>query len=272
MGSWDSNTSLTGLPKPGKVVTGVLVTLFTIWLMFAMALNWGGASGQLFELFCGNTEAILSGQLWRLITAAFMHEPSGSLGHILGAMLGFYFLTPSLEQKFGGARLVRFLLGSALFAYGFQFLLLLALPASLGARLVAMPYWFGAFPVLEAVAVAWALNFPNQEVRLFFFLPASSRALLWMVIGLSVLRVIAQSHTPEGLLSPFGGMLAGWLLGGGTPSPLRRIYLNWKLSRLEQETERARVTRSERVRKTNLRVVPGGKSDKSSRDPKDWLN
>lgn len=272
MGSWDTSSSLTGLPKPGKVVIGVLIVLFTVWLMFAMAVNWGGASLQLFELFCGNQRAIVDGQLWRLVTAAFMHEPSGSISHILWVMLGFYFLTPSLEQKFGSARLGRFLISSAIFAYSFQFLALLVLPTSVGARLVGNEFWFGAFPVLEAVAVAWALNFPDQQIRLFLFLPASSRMLIWMVVGLSVLRVVAQSHAPEGLLSPFGGMLAGWLLGGGTPSPLRRVYLNWKLSRLEQETERARVTRSERVRKANLRVVPGGKSDKQTRDPKDWLN
>jgi membrane associated rhomboid family serine protease len=272
MGSWDTSSSLTGLPKPGKVVIAVLILLFTVWLMFAMAVNWGGASLQLFELFCGNQQAILDGQLWRLVTAAFMHEPSGSISHILWAMLGFYFLTPSLEQKFGSARLGRFLVSSAVFAYTFQFVCLLVLPTSVGARLVGNQYWFGAFPVLEAVAVAWALNFPDQQIRLFLFLPASSRTLIWMVVGLSVLRIVAQSHTPEGLLSPFGGMLAGWLMGGGTPSPLRRLYLSWKLSRLEQETERSRGIRSERVRKANLRVVPGGKSDKQPRDPKDWLN
>ena len=143
MGSWDTNSSLTGLPKPGKVVIGVLILLFTVWLMFAMAVNWGGASLRLFELFCGNQEALLDGQLWRLVTAAFMHEPSGSISHILWAMVGFYFLTPSLEQRFGGARLTRFLLSSAVFAYTFQFLCLLVLPASVGARLVGNEYWFG---------------------------------------------------------------------------------------------------------------------------------
>lgn len=272
MGNWESNSALPGLPKPGKVVLSVLGLLFAVWLMFAMAVNWGGASLELFLLFCGNTDALVHGQVWRLFTAALMHQPSGSISHILWAMLGFYFLTPSLEQRFGSARLARFLVGSAVFAYTFQFLCLLVLPASTAARLVGADYWFGAFPVLEAVAVAWALNFPNQEVRLFLFVPASSRMLIWMVVGLSVLRVIAQSHAPEGLLSPFGGMLAGWLLGGGTPSPLRRLYLNWKLSKLEQETQRSRVVRSERVKKANLRVVPGGKSDKQPRNPKDWLN
>jgi membrane associated rhomboid family serine protease len=271
MNTWDSSSPIAGFPKPGPVVRWVLIILFAVWLMFAIAVNWGGASPRLFELFCGNTEAILDGQVWRLVTAAFMHEPRGHISHVLFAMLGFYFLTPSLEHKFGGARLARFLLGSAVFAYTFQFLCLLALPASTGARLVANEYWFGSFPVVEAVAVAWALNFRGQQVRLFFVIPASAKVLLWFVIGVSVLRVIALSQTPEGLLSPFGGMFAGWLLGGSTPSPLRRVYLNWKLSRLEQETTKARTERSSRVQKSNLRVVSGGKSDKQ-RDPKDWLN
>lgn len=271
MANWESN-ALPTLPKPGRVLTTVMLGLFGIWLMFAMAINWGGASASLFALFCGNQAAILEGQVWRLFTAALIHEPRGDLGHIMWALLGLYFLSPSLEQRFGGARFARFLAGSAVLSYSVQCLLLLILPASIGERLVANEYWFGSFPVIEAVAIAWALNFQGQQVRLFFFIPASSKVLIWMVIGLSVLRVIALSQTPEGLLSPFGGMFAGWLLGGGTPSPLRRAYLKWKLARLEQETKSQRDERSERVRKANLRVVAGGKSDKSSRTPKDWLN
>lgn len=260
------------LPKPGKVLTSVMIGLFGIWLMFAMAINWGGASARLFALFCGNQQAILEGQVWRLFTAALMHEPRGDLGHILWALVGLYFLSPSLEQRFGGARFARFLAGSAVLSYGIQFVLLLILPASIGERLVGNEYWYGSFPVIEAIAIAWALNFRGQQIRLFFVIPASSKVLIWLVIGLSVLRTIALSQTPEGLLSPFGGMFAGWFLGGSTPSPLRRLYLQWKLARLEKETKSSRDERAERVKKANLRVVSGGKSDKPSRPSKDWLN
>ena len=36
-----------GLAKPGPVLKGVLLTLFLLWVTFALALNWGGASDQL---------------------------------------------------------------------------------------------------------------------------------------------------------------------------------------------------------------------------------
>lgn len=267
-----------GFPKPGKAVLGTMLTLFLVWLMFALAINWGGATTRLFDLFCGNTEAILQGEVWRLFTAPLMHAVG--LSHILWTLLGFYFLTPSLEQAWGSARLVRFLVGSAIIAYSFQFLGLLALPSGVAQKL-AGEQWFGAFPIVEAVAIAWALSFKGQVVRMFFVLPMTSTGLVWMVIGFSVLRVIAGQVPPEGQLSPFGGMLAGFLLGGGNPSPLRRWYLKLKLKQLDREAARAQLARRDRAKKSPFQVIEGGKSrgqggapDKPTKKGPDggWLN
>ena len=252
------------LPKPGKALIAVMAALFLIWLMFAIAVNWGGASSELFLLFCGNDSAIYGGQIWRLFTAPLMHHPSGEVGHILFVLLGLYFLTPALEQRWGGARLLRFLGASAVLAYAFQMLVGLILPASATAKLVP-PYWYGAFPVIEAVAIAWALSFKGQQVRLMFVLPVSSRGLVLFVVGISVLRVIALSQgAPGGLLSPFGGMIAGWLFGGGTPSPLRRFYLKFKLQQMEREVAKEKRARRTRVGKSGFDVIDGGRTKKKS--------
>ncbi len=274
MSTWGHSPPQFTFPKPGKGLRGVLITLFVLWLMFAIAINWGDASIELFYLFCGNTEAVLSGEVWRLVTAALMHYPQGNLGHILWTMLGLYFLTPSLEAQWGAGRLIRFLLGSAVIAYAFQIGVTLLLPASTSAKLVG-PYWFGAFPVIEAVAIAWALSFRGQQVRLMFVLPVTSRGLVLFVVGISILRVIALSGAPEGLISPFGGMLSGWLLGGGTPSPARRLYLKFKLAKLEREAQHANQERKQRVQKHGFSVIEGGKNDnrKKGRGPDGgWLN
>ncbi|MEN9580575.1 MAG: hypothetical protein RJA70_3584 [Pseudomonadota bacterium] len=258
MSQFDGAQTQFGFPKPGRALIGALLTLFLLWLMFALAINWGDASPRLFELFCGNTDAILRGELWRLFTAPLMHAHLG-VGHIVWTLFGFYFLTPSLEQKWGGPRLLRFFAASAVIAYGFQFLALLVLPASVGYKL-AGEHWFGAFPVVEAVAIAWALSFKGQTVRMFFVLPMTSTGLVWMVIGFSVLRVIGGAVPPEGLLSPFGGMFAGWLLGGGNPSPLRRWYLKLKLKQLDREADRVQNSRRDRVKDSPFQVIEGGKS------------
>lgn len=257
-----------GLPVAGPAVRGALLLIFGIWLTFAVAINWGDAGAGVFELLCGNTDAILHGELWRLFTAAFMHSPA-DIGHILFACIGLYFLTPGLEEQWGSARMVRFLVGSALISYSIQLVLELVLPASVGERLVPQ-YWFGAFPVLEAVAIAWACSFRGQTVRLFFVLPVTSRGLILFVIGFSILRVVAVSITPDGLLAPFGGMFAGWLLGASTPSPLRKGYLRLRLAQLDREAKRSKDERSRRVKGSKLRVIEGGKDDKGPDG--NWLN
>ena len=114
-------------PRPGRTLRVVLLGVFAVWLAFAVGLNWAGASPEAFYLFCGNTERILGGEVWRIFTAPWMHLPSGTIGHVVSAMIGLYFLSPSLEQHWGSARFARFLFFSSLIAYAVQMLLELVL-------------------------------------------------------------------------------------------------------------------------------------------------
>lgn len=254
----DNGPRALGIQRPGTAVTAVMVALGAIWLMFAIAVNWAGANEDLFLMFCGNTERILHGEVWRLFTAPLMHVPSGTVSHILFALLGLLFLAPSLEAQWGTGRMLRFLMFSAVIAYGFQMLCEMVLPASLAQRLVP-EHWFGSFPALEAVAIAWALSFRGQTVRLWFVLPVSSRGMVFFIVAMSLLRVVAAAPGPEGLLSPFGGMLAGWLLGAGTPSPLRRVYLKFRLAQLDREAARGAEAARARRQTSPLRVIEGGR-------------
>jgi membrane associated rhomboid family serine protease len=252
-------------PRPGRVLRVVLIAVLAIWLAFAVALNWASAPESVFLLFCGNTERILSGEVFRLLTAPWLHMPSGTVGHVLSSLLGLYFLAPSLEERWGSKRFARFLLISAVFAYGFQMLVELVLPATLSARLVG-EYWFGAMPVVEAIAIAWALSFRGQTVRLFFVLPVSSRGLILFVVGTSFMYLIAAAQSPSGLVAPFGGMLAGYLWGGSTPSPMRRAWLKLRLAQLDVEAQREAKVRRRRIERSGLQVLPGGRRRDSDPD------
>jgi membrane associated rhomboid family serine protease len=253
------------LPRPGKALRAALLTLFAVWLAFAVAINWGGASTELFALFVGNNELILQGQVWRLVTAPLLHHPQ-MLGSILFMLLGLYFLSPSLESAWGSKRFLGFLIWSALIGYGVQLFVWMLLPRSIGTKLVPQA-WFGALPVVEAVAIAWALSFKGQTVRLMMLVPVSSRTLVLFVVGTSILAVVALSDLPSGLIAPFGGMLAGWLLGGGTPSPLRRWWLHRRLTATQAELEGERRRRRERVASSGLRVIDGGGEDSDQPAP-----
>ena len=249
-------------PRPGKVLKATMLGLLAIWVMLAVAVNYGGMPFEAFLALTGNTHAILRGELWRFITAPLVHLPSGpgSVSHILFALLGFYFLGPSLEARWGTRRTISFLLGSAFIGCLTQFVGELLFPR------LAQPYWFGSYGVIEAIAVAWALSNRHSQVRLFFVLPVSARGLLFFVIGISILRIIGDAKPYEGLFTPFGGMLAGWLLGSGSPSPLRRLWLKLRYTWLQRRAARYRRSPGARA---GLRVIQGGGG---KRDDDRYLN
>lgn len=250
-------------PRPGPALRVVLLGLFAIWLFFALALNWAGAPVGLFAALTGNVDAILGGEVWRLLTAGLLHIPTGTIGHILSAGLGLYFLGSSLESEWGSARFARFLALATVLSYGTQTALIALLPTSLGARLAPSEF-FGAMPAVEATAIAWASSFRGRTVQLFFVLPVSSRGLVLFVIGTSVMVLIAGQMSPSGHLALFAGMGYGYLLGGGTPSPIRRWYLKYRLHRLEVEVRSEKNERLKKAKGQGLRVIEGGggKSDK----------
>ncbi len=260
-----------GLPRPGKALVGVMVAITALWLMFAIGLNWGGAPASVFVALAGNSRDILHGEVWRLFTAPLLLNPRG-LGHLISALLGLYFLAPRLEQLWGAARMLRFLALTGVLAYVLQMLAELALPATVAARMVG-PYWFGPDPALAAIVIAWACTFRGQPFSLFGLLPMTSRTLILLTVGFAVLQVVAAELPPAGLLAPFGGMFFGWLLGGGTPSPLRKAWLKLRLAQLE-DANRKGERKKPRPNPGGLRVIPGGRTDDDDTKGPDgrWLN
>jgi membrane associated rhomboid family serine protease len=257
------------LPRLGPVLRAVLIALFAIWLVFALGLNWGEVSIAPFLALTAEQEALLSGQVWRLVTAPLLHAPN-AVGHILSALMGLYFLGSTLESRLGSRRFASFLAWAAVLPYLVQALLLLVLPDSLGQKL-APSSPFGAMPAVEAVAIAWAYSFRGQTVNLFFVLPVTSTGLVWFVVGFSVLALIAGQTPPSGHLALFAGMGVGYLLGGGTPSPLRRWYLARRLQGLEREVRGERRKRRSPAA-SGLRVIPGGRKQSGDPDDKKLLN
>jgi membrane associated rhomboid family serine protease len=249
-----------GLPKPKKVLVAAMVTVSAIWIFFATGINWVGSGADVFGLLTGS-DAILRGELWRLVTTFLVHQPSGpgSVGHLLTTLMGLYFLGSSLEESWGPRRFGFFLVATGVFA---------ALAQVLVGALVSNLHqenFYGALGVVDAVAIAWALSFRDRQVRLFFVLPVSGMGLIVFVVAMNLLYILANEVRREGLVTPFGGMLAGYLLADG--SPLRRFYLQWRFRKLQSQSEslrgvRAAVVREKKPNPAGLRVIKGGKTDK----------
>lgn len=252
-----------GFRRPGKALAGMMAAVGCIWVLFAVGLNWLDAGRGLFELAIGDSERVLHGQVWRLVTAPLIHSPNDPW-HFLSTLLGLYFLAPSLEERWGARRMLAFLFGSAAFAFALQVIVGALIPK------LDRPIFFGGLGMIEAVAVAWALAYRNATVRLFMVLPVTGTMLLFFIFGMSVLNVLAIHGPIEGLVTPFGGMLAGYLFGDF--SPLRRFYLQFRFKQLQSQSAALRRVPTSRSRAAGapFRVIQGGQKE----PPKDkrYLN
>jgi membrane associated rhomboid family serine protease len=241
-----------------------------------MVVNWtpGGAAGaRIFRWFTCEPGLVVRGEIWRLLTAGLLSQPDNVTGLVF-TCLTIYFFVPTLESSWGTKKIL------ATFAAAIVVGNVLATAVALVAppdSIFGQPTVFGTYAPVTALCIAWALDNPGQELRLFFFLPLKARHLFWFTVGICVLRIIMASASTDGVVAPFGGILVGWLVAG-SPSPLRRAYLKMRLGFLRGERDRvveAALRKSgapsRRAGSPDLRVVRGGADDDDKPD-KRYLN
>lgn len=270
------DSALAGFPRPGRALRAVLVAIAAAGIGNA-ALFWLPGGDVVFRHLAVDPAALARGEWWRLytlLTSGILTLPRTSAGiwHLAFTLIGLYFLSTDLERRWGAARFVRFLFASV--AAGSLLVLLLDRITPPGATMFHPPaVLFGATAAITGTAVAWGRESPNVTMRLFFFLPMSGRWLTWITIAFCALYLLYNADVPEGTAAPFGGVVAGLLLAG-SPSPIRRLYLEGKLWVLRRRgaTHGAALLGPAKPKRRGgppLRVVMGGADDaKPPKDPR----
>ncbi len=248
-------------PRPRGVVLALMVAIGCLWVMFAASLNWVRApfAATLWEALVGRGDAVVHGQLWRLVTAPLLHSPA-SPSHAIFAVMLLYFFAAPLEVAWGARRTTLFFLGAAVVGNGLESLAGLA-PA------FATSSWYGSMVLANAATVAWAFANREQVVRLFLVVPVRPLVMVGLLGLWHLALVIARAPSAEGMVAPFGGMLAGWLFCDS--SPLRRFWLKKQLGRYQRELDNLRAKDRGRTPKRRggpeLRVLRGGDDDSGPR-------
>jgi membrane associated rhomboid family serine protease len=83
-------------------VTVAIITM--CFLLFAVTSGEGERGRRLLLLLCNDPDAIRAGELWRLLTYAFLHDPRNPT-HLIVNMLSLYSLGSFLEPLLGRLRL-----------------------------------------------------------------------------------------------------------------------------------------------------------------------
>ncbi|WP_394844628.1 rhomboid family intramembrane serine protease [Pendulispora brunnea] len=199
-GRWQDRFSFGGrLPW----AVGLLLSLTVI---FSLAVAFGNRhTGPLFQLASLVPAGVWRGEVWRLVTWAFI-EPSPL--SLLFTCLGIYWFGSDLAGEWGSARFLRVLGGIVLSSAVVTCLL-----AQLDVALLPQHY-LGSWACACAMIVAWGLWFPDRVVRIYFILPIRGYWLAWLTVGLTVVYAIYagwERYLPELLAE--GSMLA-WIFRG----------------------------------------------------------
>ena len=50
-------------------------------------------------------------------------------------------------------------------------------------RSFLQPYYLGVWPIVEAIIIAWAIQFPSRDLLIYFVLPLRGRNLIYATLG-----------------------------------------------------------------------------------------
>jgi len=219
-----------------KWLIGINVVVFLLQMVTRIPPSYElQRSSQPFtDLFLLDVGEVLNGQVWRLLTYAFLHDTS-SLWHILFNMLFLWWFGSDVEDIYGPREFLAFYLVSA-FLGGSAFVL---------THLAAGTGWcLGASGAVTAVVVLCAMHYPTRIILLFFVIPVPIWVFVLFMVAQDLFAFLGRSSGNVAVQVHLAGALFGflyykfqWRVTGWLPN-----FKNWG-KRLRQP--RLRVYREE---------------------------
>jgi len=196
-------------------VGGLIVATVVVSLVAAV----GGRSGLgLHQLLLLDTGAVWQGEVWRLVTWVLVED--SPLNLLFGGLM-LYWFGRDLVEAWGERRFLVTYFAIPAVAGILAAFLALAWPG-LGA------YRFTGFWVaLGALVVAWGLLHPFRQILLFFAVPVSGQALVWITLGGTVFFALFALPAVGAFVPHLLAQGIAWVhvSGKGPGRWLRRIHL-----------------------------------------------
>jgi membrane associated rhomboid family serine protease len=151
-----------------------------------------------------NVEAVWNGQVWRLLTYAFLHAPNDWM-HVAFNMLFLYWFGSDVEDLYGPREFLAFYLTSALVG-GIAFELGWLTGATPTATLC-----LGASGAVTAVMVLCACHYPTRIIYLFLMLPVPIWVFVLFQVGQDLFGFLGGGHGGTAVTVHLGGAAFGYL-------------------------------------------------------------
>ena len=148
---------------------------------------------------------------WGAVTYMFVH---GSFFHLFFNMLILYFFGPPLESMWGGTEFAKFYfvagLAGAAFSYVFAFNTAV----------------IGASAAIYGVMLAFAMNWPDSRVYIWFLFPVKIKWLVAFLAAVSILSLVGGQEDGIAHFAHLGGFAGGYLylkLGDGLAMQVNQL-------------------------------------------------
>lgn len=197
-------------PRGLGVIPWLLISLIVVFMMQnIIRIFFGPAVYQhaVLDFFVLSSPVIGQGKIWTLLTYAFLHDTSNIL-HILGNMLGLFFIGRMVTRIFGDRAVVEVFILSTLLGG------LFALLVHLNDQAIIL----GASGALMGLLALFCLARPNEEITLllYFIFPVTLKPkwVLWGALAISMLGLLFHEipgTNPVAHSAHLGGILGGYL-------------------------------------------------------------
>ena len=182
-----------GFPM-SRWVLRLMIANFAVFLLMAVRIVPAGAIEWLGFMMPGFLT-----RPWSVVTYMFVH---GGFMHLFMNMLALFFFGPPLERKWGSRFFLRFYLVTGLGAAAFSVLLY---------SLTGPTLMVGASGAIFGLLVAFALNWPDAKIFLYFVFPVPAK---WFVAGLGALTLLSTVQgSTDGVAhwAHLGGLVTGFI-------------------------------------------------------------
>lgn len=229
-----------GFSGGGRVTTKLVIGIAAASILLSL-LARTGFGARLFELLLFSPGDVVRGQVWQVVTYAFVYPILGDAFRVFGFVFALLFLWSiggQVESILGPRRYLGVFVGLA----GLGAVIAVPFALLLGAG--GMVY-DGVWVALSGLIIIFADSFPGQTVLVGFFIPVRGRTLILLSFGILALMAIATG--PAAVLPEFFTMVSALAYSRGLFRP-RRAWLRFRAWRIERELRR---------RSSHLSVIPG---------------
>lgn len=169
-----------------KWLIGINVAAFILQLVTYQPDTPRGETAGFTGFLLLDAAKVLHGEIWRLLTYAFLHSTS-TPWHILWNMVFLWWFGSDMEELYGPREFLIFYLLAALFG-GVVHVLLTMVGWMPGVPVI------GASGAVTAVLLLCAIHYPSRVILLFFILPVPIWLFVFVSIGLDMFHFFGRQY------------------------------------------------------------------------------